>query len=214
MFTKISNFLKDLLQSSPLDAATPHVPHPPEPERDSPVHGGDAFYQETSADIETVAGADIHFGTAETTTVDQNGNATRTRRRVAHILGDGLLVTGLEPRVENGQERPGVGGGCNFCFQEGIQDFEKGLIPREEVQRRRLFSTASAAQCEGCGRKDVCDRHCRPLKRFDGSQPRLCPDCRKAAIREDCDRESLYLLFSPFMNQRRLSPPNDQEDRS
>jgi hypothetical protein len=214
MFTRISNFLKDLLQSSPLTASTPHVPHPPEPEPGGDAHRGDPFYQDVSADIETVAGTEINFGTAETTTVDPNGNANRTRRRVAHILGDGRLVLSLESRIENGENRPGVGGACRFCFQEAIQDFEKGLIPREEVQRRRLFSTASATQCEGCGRKDVCDRHCRPLKRFDGSQPRLCPDCRKAAIREDCDRESLYLLFSPFMNQRRLSPPNDQEDRS
>lgn len=215
MFAKVGNYLKDLLTRSPLTAGTPHVPHPPEKEvRHSLQDGGDPFYQETNADMETIAGTEISFGTAETTTVDQNGNTTRTRRRVGHILGDGRLVMSLEPRIDNGQKRPGVGSLCRFCLAEAIPEFEAGLISHETLQRRSLFSTDSAAQCEGCGHKDICDPHCRPLKRFDGTQPRLCPDCRKAAVREDCDQRSQHLLLSPFIVQKKLPPSNGQEDGS
>jgi len=103
MFAKISNFLKDLFLRGPSTAATPHVPHPPEEKgRHSLQEGDDPFYQETTADLETIAGTEISFGTAETTTVDQNGNANRRHRRMAYLLGDGRLVMSLEPRVENG----------------------------------------------------------------------------------------------------------------
>ena len=214
MFTKISNFFKDLLRRSPLAASTPHVPHPPEPEPGGPLPDGNRFYEETSTDIETIAGTEIGFGKAKTTTVDQNGNTTRKRRRVGHLLGDGRLVTSLESRIEQGLYRPGVGGLCRFCLEEAIPEFEAGLISHEELQRRALFSTLSAAQCEGCGRTDICGRHCRPLARLDGTQARLCPACAEAATREDRDRQSLYMLLSPFLERKRLPPPHDQEKPS
>jgi hypothetical protein len=214
MFAKISHFFKDLLSRSPLSAGTPHLPHPPEPELGTPLPDATRFYEETSSDLDMIAGTNISFGTAETTIVDQNGNATHHRRRVSHILGDGRLVTSIEPRIEDGQARPGVDGKCSLCLQKAIQDYEAGLISPEEVQRRSLFSTGSAAECQGCGRKDVCTTHCRPLKRFDGTQSRLCPDCTKAALREDSDLESSYILFGPFMDRKKLPPSNGQEDRS
>lgn len=214
MFTRICNYLKDLLHRSPLGACTPHVPHPPDHGPGNPVQSGDVFYQEASTDAETIAGTQISFGTVEKTTVDQNGNTTHDRRRVGHLLGDGRLVTSLESRIEDGQYRPGVGGLCRFCLDEAIPELEAGLISHEELQRRALFSTDSAAQCEGCGRKDVCDRHCRPLKRLDGTEPRLCPACTKAAAREDRDQRSLYTLLSPFLEQKKLPPSDNQENRS
>lgn len=212
MLKKISNYLKDLLSRSPLAASTPHVPHPPEKQdRDSLHEGGDLFYQETAADLETIAGTEISFGTAETTTVDQNGNANRRHRRMAYLLGDGRLVTSLEPRVENGLERPGVEGLCRFCWAEAMPEFEAGLISREELQLRALVSTGSLAQCQKCKRTDVCESHCQPLERFDGSESRLCPICREAAIREDQDRKSIYTLLSPWLKQKQLPPSPDPE---
>jgi hypothetical protein len=214
MFTRICNFLKDLLHRSPLGACAPHIPHPPEQELGSPVQGSDAFYREVSTDIEMIAGTQISFGTVETTTVDQDGNTTHDRRKVGYILGDGVLVTHLESRIEDGLYRPGVGRLCRFCLEEAIPEFEAGLISHEDLQRRALFSTDSTAQCESCGRKDVCDRHCRPLKRFDGTEPRLCPACTKVAVREDRDRESMYMLLLPFLDRKKLPPPDNQENRS
>jgi hypothetical protein len=214
MWTKISNFLKDLLHRSPLAASTPYVPHPPEQPSGDPTADANRFYEETSTDIETIAGTEIHFGKAKTTTVDQNGNTIRTRRRVGYILGDGKLVTSLESRIEDGLYRPGVDGLCRPCLAEAILEFEAGLISHEELQRRALFSTLSAAQCEGCGRTDICARHCRPLARLDGTQPRLCPACAEAATREDRDRQSFYMLVSPFLERKRLPPPHDQEKSS
>lgn len=213
MFARISNYLKDLLSRSPLTAGTPHVPHPPEPQDqlNDPIDRPTSFYQETTADIETIAGTDISFGTVETTTVDHNGNATHQRRRTAHLLGDGRLVTSLEPRVEDGLKRPGVEGLCRFCLAEAIPEFEAGLISREELQLRALVSTGSLTQCEKCKRKDVCEHHCESLERLDGSESKLCPNCRETASREDRDRQSLYLLLSPFIDQKKLPPSNDQE---
>ncbi len=211
MLKRISNFLKDLLLRSPLTAATPHVPHPPEKEdRHSLQEGADPFYQETSADLETVAGTEISFGTVETTTVDQYGNATHKRRRIGHLLG-GRLVTSLESRIENGLHRPGVGGICRFCLQEAIPEFEAGQITLEALQSHGLFNTAAAAQCEGCGCMDICNRHCRPLARLDGSESQLCPTCREAAMREDQDRKSICTLLSPWLKQKQLPPSTDQE---
>ena len=216
MFAKISDYLKDLLSRSPLTAGTPHVPHPPE----APEQSGDpnvsaaGFYEETTAEVETIAGTEISFGTVETTTVDQNGNATHQRRRVAHLLGDGRLVTSLEPRVEDGLQRPGVEGLCRFCLAEAMPEFEAGLISREELQLRALFSTGSLAQCEKCKRKDICEPHCESLERLDGSKPKLCPKCREAALREDRDLQSQYVLLGPFLQRKQLAPPRDQEDPS
>ena len=212
MLKKISNYLKDLLSRSPLAAGTPHVPHPPEKQDPHSLQeSGDPFYQETSADLETIAGTEISFGTAETTTVDQNGNATHKRRRIGHVLGDGLLVTSLQPRVEDGLQRPGVGRLCRFCLVEAIPEFEAGLISREELQLRSLVSTDSSAQCEKCNRKDVCERHCQSLERLDGSKPHLCPNCAEAAIREDQDRKSIYTLLAPWLKQKQLPPSTDPE---
>jgi hypothetical protein len=214
MFTRISNFFKDLLQCSPLTASTPHVPHPPEQGSGDPMPDGNCLYQETSTDIETIAGTQISFGTVEKTTVDQDGNTTHDRRKISHILGDGRLVTSVEPRVEDGLERPGVEGLCRFCLAEAIPEFEAGVISREELQLRGLVSTGSLAQCNQCKRKDVCEHHCQSLERLDGSKPELCPNCREAAVREDRDRQSLYMLLSPFLERKRLPPPHDQESPS
>lgn len=216
MFTRISNYFKDLLSRSPLTAGTPHVPHPPEtPEQPGdPSASAAGFYEETTAEVETIAGTEISFGTIETTTVDQNGNATRRRRRIAHLLGDGRLVTSLEPRVEDGLERAGVDGLCRPCLAEAMPEFEAGLISREELQLRALVSTGSLIQCEKCKRKDVCESHCQSLERLDGSKPRLCPTCREAAVREDRDQQSLYMLLAPFLQRKQLAPPHDQEDPS
>lgn len=212
MLKRISDYLKDLLSRSPLTASTPHVPQPPEREdQRSLQEGGGIFYQETNTDLETVAGTEISFGTVETTTVDQYGNATHKHRRIAHVLGDGRLVTSLEPRVEDGLSRPGVEGLCRFCLAEATPDFEARLISREELQLRALVSSGSLTQCEGCRRKDVCEHHCQSLERLDGNEPRLCPTCTEAAIREDQDRKSICTLLSPWLKQNQLPPSSDQE---
>jgi hypothetical protein len=210
MLKRISNFLKDLLRRSPRNADQPYIPRPPEQNPNCLTGQNNIFYQETNLDIETIAGTPLSFGINEKVVVDENGNAARIRQEQAHILGSGRLVSSLNPTIEQGMLRAGVGGVCYVCKQEAGALLESGLITIEEAHGRALFDTDSAAQCDGCGRRDLCVRHCRPFQRSDGAQLSLCPDCTKVARREKWIATSLNILLSPFIDEKKLPPPEQE----
>ena len=212
MFKKISNFLKDLLQRSARNADRPYIPQPPDQKLGGLPGGNKTFYKETNIETERVAGSFLDFGTTEEVNIDENGNATRIRQKQGHILGSGKLVTGLNPEVKDGIQLPGVRGACYRCMPEAAELLQAGLISIEEAQRRALFDTDSAAQCDICGRRDLCIRHCRPFDKADGTQLNLCPDCTKKAEREKWFQTALGILLSPFADQKQLPPARKGED--
>jgi len=207
MFGKIKKmlgFLKDLSNRSSFRADRPYMPRPPEQQQDRLPGEENIFYKETTIDTENVG--PISFGSATELIVDNNGNTTQIRQRQGHILGRGRLVTSLNPTTENGMVLPGVEGACYVCKKEIAPLLETGKISIEEAYRYVLFDTGSAAQCEGCGRRDCCIHHCRPFQKADGTQLSLCPDCTKVAQREKWTAISLSILLSPFIDEKRLPP--------
>jgi hypothetical protein len=205
MVKKIAGFLKDLLARSPLTADRPYISQPPEQKQDGlPAGEEKSFYEETSIETGKVAGISLEFGSAEQIMVDEDGNSTRIRQAKGHILGSGRLVSSLHPTNEDGNHRPGVGGVCYACNFEAAQLLQVGLIDIQEAQRRSLFDTDSAAQCDACGRRDLCIRHCRPFDKTDGTRMSLCPGCTQKAERERNFQLALGILLSPFADQKQL----------
>ena len=207
MFGKINKaigFLKDLFYRSSFKAGQPYIPRPSDQEQDKLPGEDNIFYKETRINAENLG--PISFGSATELIVDNNGNTTQIRQRQGHILGRGRLVTSLNPTIENGMVLPGVGGGCYACKKEAALLLEAGQISIEEAYRHALFDTGSAAQCDGCGRRDLCIHHCRPFQKADGTQLSLCPDCTRAAQREKWTAISLSILLSPFIDKKKLPP--------
>jgi hypothetical protein len=213
MFEKLKTFLGDLLRRSPLGAGQPYIPGRPADTSDSMPKKVEPFYTETDSDIEDIAGTPIYFGTEKHTEVTANGSATHETRKRAHLLGSGRLVTGLEPRIiKDGIQLPSVCGVCYKCKEESAQFLAEGLISLEEAHRLALFDTDSAAQCDGCGRRDLCVRHCRPFIGADGTRANLCPDCTKAAHRDKCFQIALGILLSPVSYRKTLPPAHQGEN--
>jgi hypothetical protein len=210
MLKKTSNLLKDLLWRSSRNAARPYIPQPPRQGQDSLQGQSGSSYKETNVDIETVGG--LAFGSTEELTVDQDGNANRICQKQGHILGSGRLVTSSEPTVKDGTPLPGVGGACYACKLEALDMLQAGVIDIQEAERLSLFDTNSVAQCDACGRRDLCIRHCRPFDKADGTQVSLCPDCIKQAQREKWVANSLNILLSPFIDQKQLPPGRQGEN--
>lgn len=212
MIKKIANILKDFVHRSPRNAGQPYIPHPPVQCPSSQAGQGDIFYQEANTEIENIAGTSINFGTVEKLIVDDEGNTNRISQKQGYILGTGILVTNLNPTVKDGIPLPGVGGACGPCKQEVIELLQANLISLKEAERRSLFDTGSVAQCDACGRRDLCIRHCRPFEKADGSQLPLCPECTKKAQREKGVTIALNFLLSPVIDESKLLPGNTQGD--
>jgi hypothetical protein len=121
MLQKISNFFKDLLDASPRNAHVPPTSTPPSalPTENPERLEHDQSYQEATAEIESIAGTSINFGTSDEMVTDAAGNVRYVKRKVAQIVGTGILVMHLEPTVKDGIALPGVGGRCSKCIEEG-----------------------------------------------------------------------------------------------
>lgn len=208
---KLSDFLKDFMNHSPLNASKPHIPQPPEQKQQNeqlPANNAELFYSEENRDIETIEGTNLSFGPTEQIVVKQNTSSSRSSKKPGHLLGSGRLVTSLNPINENGIEKPGVGGMCFKCSEEGFVLYQAGLISSEEAQRRSLFDTSSAAECQGCGRKDICIKHCRPFEDSSGNTVALCPECTKEAQHQKFFEKAFKYLLMPFTNQSGTSSAN------
>jgi len=209
MFTKIRNFLRDLFDSSPFQADQPYSPAPPH-EQDIENNLPTGNYSEKNLEIEIVSGTNIAFGKTDEIAIDENNNVQHINKKQAHILGTGRLITRLEPSVKDGIPLPGVGGICGNCQNEALVMLQMGLISIQEAERRSLFDTDSGAQCQACGRKDLCIRHCRPFADINGQAINLCPECAQAAKREKLFKTSVAILISPIVDRKQLPP--SQED--
>jgi len=214
---KIIDFLKDLFAGSPLEADKPYIPQPPD-QVNQPLDNSnedEIFYSESSLDVENIAGTPIAFGTEESISVDSKGNSKNIRKKQGHILGSGLLVTSLTPIVRDGITSPGVEGACFICKQEAALLLAENSISLEDAYRLSLFDTGSGAQCQGCGRKDICIRHCRPFEDSAGTIANLCPECTQEAQHQKWFQSAVNMLLSPFADDvKKLPPPDIKGEKS
>ena len=210
MTKKYDNFYDDILNAGNANCSEPYQSKPPA-ENTGDQSSGDV-YRDLNKDFESIGGISLEFGNNELIKI-QNNDATHINNRQGHILGDGLLVTSLKPINKDGIHLVGVGGACAFCKIEAGKRLQNRMIDMQEAERQSLFSTASGSQCQGCGRKDVCIRHCQG--NIDGKAVKLCPACLKQLDDGKWESASLNILFTLFKEDeqpRQLPPPGRQEE--
>jgi hypothetical protein len=198
-------FFDDFMSAGNANCGEPYRPMPPSENPGEPPL--DISYSDIDKDFESIGGMSLEFGKNEIKKMYGNSSAHVKNNR-SHILGDGLLVPGLKPTNENGIERPGVRGTCAFCKIKAEAMLQEGTIDLEEAERKSLFSTESRSQCHGCGRRDVCTKHCNDTTGY------LCPDCLER-LEEGKWRAAakglLVTLFGEEQPRPRLLPPGQQE---
>lgn len=221
MFKKmIKNCFKNWRTRTPLEASQPYIPAPPDQQNSPPVPSSpdnqvlpsnqDLLYQEIVSDEHRIEGTSISFGENSSVTVDNQQNAAEFHRKSSYILGSGRLVSHMEPTFIGDKLMPGVGGMCYFCRLEALAAYEEGLISVQEAERRSLFDSESAGQCDQCGRRDLCSRHSRPYPGPDGKPFHLCPVCVEAAQRGQWMQKPLQLLLLPFIKEE--VPPQEKKE--
>ena len=166
MTKKYDNFFDDILNAGDANCSEPYQSKPPA--EDTTDQSSCSSYNEVNKEFESIGGISLEFGDNEIIKFDKSSTSAHVYNSQGHILGDGILVTSIKPTNQDGIQRPGVLGACTPCKIEAAEMLRKGMIDIQEAERISLFSTQSGAQCQGCGRKDVCIRHCRPVE-VDGN---------------------------------------------
>lgn len=197
------DFFKRLLGTKAHPGHLPYIPTAPQqPDASSPnqsPHNSvntDLSYTETEANMHTIAGTNIGFGTQKMVQVDSRGQAKDFSQSQSHIVGSGKLVSKIED----------IAGVCKYCQAEAIQAFEANLISLEEAQIKSLYDTLSASRCDICG-TNTCCRHCRPIPMPDGLTQLLCVDCQKQFKGQILKQKIVGFLLSPFMETEN---PNEE----
>ena len=196
--------LQKLLSRKMPPAHLPYIPTPPsqQPDASSPNQfpndaNTDLLYTESEANIHTIAGTNIGFGTQKMVQVDSRGQAKDFSQTKSHIVGSGKLVSKIED----------LSGVCRYCQAEATQAFEANLISLEEAQIKSLYDTLSASRCDICG-TNTCCRHCRPIQMPDGLIELLCVDCQKQLKGQILRQKLVGFLLSPFMETEN---PNEEQ---
>jgi len=189
------NFFKRLLSTKAHPAHLPYIATPPahQPNAAPPNQfpndaNTDLLYTESEANIHTIAGTNIGFGTQKMVQVDSRGQAKDFSQTKSHIVGSGKLVS----KIEN------IAGVCRYCQAEATQAFEANLISLEEAQIKSLYDTLSALRCDICG-TNTCSRHTRPIQMPDGLIQQFCVDCQKQLKGQIIKQKIVSFLLSPFM---------------
>jgi len=190
------NFFKRLLNTKTHPAHLPYTPTPPSHQQNtsspnqfsSSNTNTDLSFTEAEADLHSIAGTSIGFGTQKIVQVDGRGQAKDLSRTQSHILGSNKIVSKIED----------VGGICGYCQAEAAEDFEANLISLEEAQAKSLYDLSSASRCDNCG-TNTCCRHCRPIQLPDGLVQLLCVECQKQLKGQIIRRKIAGFLLSPFM---------------
>lgn len=192
------DFFKRLLGTKAHPAHLPYIPTPPshQPDAASPSQftndaSTDLSYTESEANIHSIAGTNIGFGTKKMVQVDSRGQARDVSQTQSHVIGSGKLVSKIED----------LAGVCRYCQAEAAQAFEANLINLEEAQIKSLYDTLSASRCDICG-TNTCCRHSRPIQMPDGLIQQLCIDCQKQLKGQILRQKIVGFLLSPFMENR------------
>ncbi len=192
------DFFKRFLNTKAHPGHLPYNPTPPSHQPDAAsshqFHNNDntdLSFTEAEANIHTIAGTNIGFGTNKIVQVDSRGQTKDISQTQSHIVGSGKLVSKIED----------LSGICRYCQVEAIQAFEENLISLEQAQIKSLYDTLSASRCDICG-ENTCSRHTRPIQMPDGLIQQLCVDCQKQLKGQILKRKIVGFLLSPFMEDR------------
>ncbi len=192
------DFFKRLLGTKAHPAHLPYTPMPPahQPDAASPNQfpnntNTDTSYTESEANIHTIAGTNIGFGTQKIVQVDSRGQAKDISQTQSHVIGSGKLVSKIED----------LSGACRHCQAEATQAFEENFISLEQAQIKSLYDILSASHCDICG-ENTCSRHTRPIQLPDDLIQQLCVDCQKQLKGQILKQKIVGFLLSPFMEDR------------
>ena len=196
--------LKRLLSRKAHPAHLPYIPTPPSQQPNASSQNqfphnsanADISYTEEEANIHSIAGTNIGFGTQKLVQVDSRGQAKDFSQTQSHIVGSGKLVSKIED----------IAGVCRYCQAEAIVALEANLLTLEQAQIKSLYDTLSSSRCDICG-TNTCCRHCRPIQMPDGSTQQLCVDCQKQFKRQLITQKIFGLLLSPFVETEN---PNEE----
>jgi hypothetical protein len=132
----------------------PDQPYIPQPDQNvvNPSFDFDGGLTEIEADVQSLHGKSITFGTQKSIQVDDFGHAKGLTQKTSYIIGNGKRVSNIED----------IGGVCRFCQALAAQAVQEGKLTIEQVQLQSLFDIKSARQCSICGIY-TCSIHCRPL---------------------------------------------------
>ncbi len=198
------NFFKRLLGTKAHPAHLPYIASPPSHQQGASSNqfpngtNTDLSYTEAEANMHTIAGTNIGFGTQKMIQVDSRGQAKDFSQTQSHIVGSGKLVSKIED----------LAGVCRYCQAEATQAFEEKLISLEQAQIKSLYDTLSASRCDICG-TNTCCRHCRPIQMPNDSTQLLCVDCQKK-LKWQILRNGIFgFLLSPFMEDKN---PNEEQN--
>ena len=190
-----TDFFKRLLGTKAHPAHLPYIPTPPLRQPNTSQNqfphnsaNTDISYTESEANIHSIAGTNIGFGTQKIVQVDSRGQARDFSQTKSHIVGSGKLVSKIED----------IAGVCRYCQAEAIVALEANLINIEEAQIKSLYDTLSSSRCDICG-INTCCRHCRPIQMPDGLTQLLCIDCQKQLKGQILKQRIIGLLLSPFI---------------
>ncbi len=193
------NFFKKIYNLGSHPAHLPYNPTPPVNKSNvnqnqfaNNINNDGLSYTDSEADVDSISGMSINFGSMKSIGVDNNGQTRDLSKNQNHIVGSGKLVSSIQD----------VAGICPICQGEAIHAFEKKLITLEEAQIKSLYDVNSASRCDICG-TNTCSRHCRPVQMPDGSTQNPCVTCLKLLKKQAFKRKMIHLLLSPFFETKR-----------
>jgi len=126
---------------------------------------------------------------------------THSNKKGIHC-GCGHLIYTIE---SNGQQ-PGLGSRCPICAAQAVQLLNRGDVTLDQAEAMSLCCSKCSARCEGCG-INVCRRHIHQFIGLDNSRAWLCDECVKQAERDKFFKQTLTIMFSPFLDDNSLPPP-------
>jgi len=102
----------------------------------------------------------------------------------------------------------GLGGQCPSCTAQAAQLLNQGVITLDQAEAMSLYCTQCSARCV-CG-ASFCRRHIHQFVNLDNSVIYLCDECLKHAEQDKFFKQALTIMFSPFLDYKRLPPPAER----
>lgn len=208
----ILNFIKNLFARSSQGAHVPHTPMPPGAAQSSQPPTAGVRPVERHFERQVIAGIGMAPGWEEQAVLDQDDQLVQGRENLGYLAGCGHVVGGLQAVTKEDRKVLGVGGRCPHCQQELEERLKKGEVTQQEAEIASLYCSDCGAVCGGCGRRNLCSRHCLPFEAPDGTLIQLCPDCRTVAGRQKLVSQIARSLLLPFTDQPESQDTQEQEN--
>ncbi len=168
-------------------AYPPGMPYNPQPGQGSAnPSSGNPVYSETEAEIASLWGTQLKFGSQTTIEIDQSGHAKALTCKPSYVIGSGRRISDIDE----------VGGVCGFCQEIAAKAFSEGKLTAEQAQLQSLFDGNSQRQCDVCG-TFTCSVHSRPVQTPSGTV-NICVACRNEISRQEKRKKIIGFLLSPF----------------